>query len=91
MSRDYEGKRRDVPYRPGLGLDALGSESERRQRGERPSADPGDRGPPDRPRLAFQPPVGTVASGVGGVAPPNQDFHRGLSGTLGEIMVPRYL
>ncbi|XP_064190197.1 centrosome and spindle pole-associated protein 1 [Anguilla rostrata] len=90
VTREYEGKRRDVPYRPGRGLDALGSESERRRREERPPADAEDGGPPEKPRVAFQAPVPSYGSLAGsGAAPPNPDFHRSLSGTLGEIIAPR--
>ncbi|KAG7488601.1 hypothetical protein MATL_G00035530 [Megalops atlanticus] len=104
VTRDYDGKRRDVPYRPGLGLGALGADSGGRGREERPPADRAeDRPPPDRPRVAFQTPmldyssalgalVGTGAgAGLagGGAAPLNEDFHRGLSSTLGEIVAPR--
>nr|XP_025044685.1 centrosome and spindle pole-associated protein 1 [Pelodiscus sinensis] len=38
--------------------------------------------PPERPRVAFQTPVPTIS-------PVNEDFHRGLSNTLGEIVAPR--
>ncbi|XP_074841844.1 centrosome and spindle pole-associated protein 1 isoform X2 [Carettochelys insculpta] len=38
--------------------------------------------PPERPRVAFQTPVPTVS-------PVTEDFHRGLSNTLGEIVAPR--
>ncbi|KAJ8376634.1 hypothetical protein SKAU_G00072140 [Synaphobranchus kaupii] len=85
VTREYEGKQRDVPYRPGVGLDALGSDTNRRRREERRPADAEGRAPPEKPRMAFQNPelnLGTQASsGAAGAG--------GLSGTLGEIIVPR--
>ncbi|KAK6293132.1 hypothetical protein J4Q44_G00366330 [Coregonus suidteri] len=104
----------DVPYRPGVGLDALGTNSSPRPRQERPEAGTEERGPPGRPRVAFPSPpmdytnvlgqltgaggprlgMGAGAGagagmGVPGVAPLNEDFHRSLSSTLGEIIAPR--
>ncbi|CAB1341059.1 unnamed protein product [Coregonus sp. 'balchen'] len=114
VNREYEGRRRDVPYRPGVGLDALGTNSSPRPRQERPEAGTEERGPPGRPRVAFPSPpmdytnvlgqltgaggprlgMGAGAGagagmGVPGVAPLNEDFHRSLSSTLGEIIAPR--
>ncbi|KAM6375274.1 centrosome and spindle pole-associated protein 1 isoform 1-T3 [Alca torda] len=40
--------------------------------------------PPERPRVAFQTPVPVPSA-----SPVNEDFHRGLASTLGEIAVPR--
>ncbi|XP_074800378.1 centrosome and spindle pole-associated protein 1 isoform X7 [Natator depressus] len=43
-----------------------------------------EKAPPERPRVAFQTPVPAPT-----VSPVNEDFHRGLSNTLGEIVAPR--
>ncbi|XP_064298663.1 centrosome and spindle pole-associated protein 1 isoform X4 [Phalacrocorax carbo] len=40
--------------------------------------------PPERPRVAFQTPVPIPSA-----SPVNEDFHRGLASTLGEIAAPR--
>ncbi|XP_059692149.1 centrosome and spindle pole-associated protein 1 [Gavia stellata] len=40
--------------------------------------------PPERPRVAFQTPVPITSA-----SPVNEDFHRGLASTLGEIAAPR--
>ncbi|XP_054045773.1 centrosome and spindle pole-associated protein 1 isoform X12 [Rissa tridactyla] len=40
--------------------------------------------PPERPRVAFQTPVPVPSA-----SPVNEDFHRGLASTLGEIAAPR--
>ncbi|XP_065485443.1 centrosome and spindle pole-associated protein 1 isoform X2 [Caloenas nicobarica] len=40
--------------------------------------------PPERPRVAFQTPVPVPSA-----SPLNEDFHRGLASTLGEIAAPR--
>lgn len=115
VNREYEGRRRDIPYRPGVGLDALGTNSSPRPCQEMPEAGTEERGPPGRPRVAFPSPpmdytnilgqltgaggprleMGAGARlgagmGVPGGAPLNEDFHRSLSSTLGEIVAPRY-
>ncbi|XP_055737854.1 centrosome and spindle pole-associated protein 1 isoform X1 [Salvelinus fontinalis] len=110
VNREYEGRRRDIPYRPGVGLDALGTNSSPRPRQEMPEAGTEERGPPGWPRVAFPSPpmdytnilgqltgaggprlgMGAGAGmGVPGGAPLNEDFHRSLSSTLGEIVAPR--
>ncbi|XP_066576815.1 centrosome and spindle pole-associated protein 1 isoform X1 [Amia ocellicauda] len=98
VSRDYDSRRREVPYRPGQGLDGFALDSTRRPRPEKASLDPEERAPPERPRVAFQSPLldysaALAAGGAGGsglgAAPLSEDFHRGLSSTLGEIVVPR--
>ncbi|XP_067409755.1 centrosome and spindle pole-associated protein 1 [Emydura macquarii macquarii] len=43
-----------------------------------------EKAPPERPRVAFQTPVPVPT-----ISPMNEDFHRGLSNTLGEIVAPR--
>ncbi|XP_064363505.1 centrosome and spindle pole-associated protein 1 isoform X2 [Dromaius novaehollandiae] len=43
-----------------------------------------EKAPPERPRVAFQTPVPNSS-----VSPVNEDFQRGLSSTLGEIVAPR--
>ncbi|XP_030071137.1 centrosome and spindle pole-associated protein 1 isoform X2 [Microcaecilia unicolor] len=53
-----------------------------------------EKAPPEKPRVAFQPslPDGAMhgSSFAAGTVPAlNEEFHRGLSSTLGEIMAPR--
>ncbi|XP_043922202.1 centrosome and spindle pole-associated protein 1 [Protopterus annectens] len=54
-----------------------------------------ERIPPERPRVAFQTPilhelgVGIVDTDSGAISAVNEDFHRGLSSTLGEMVAPR--
>ncbi|XP_053875040.1 centrosome and spindle pole-associated protein 1 isoform X5 [Malaclemys terrapin pileata] len=43
-----------------------------------------EKAPPERPRVAFQTPVPAPT-----ISPVNEDFHRGLSNTFGEIVAPR--
>ncbi|MGH0144758.1 UNVERIFIED_CONTAM: hypothetical protein FKN15_005851 [Acipenser sinensis] len=97
ISQEYDNKPRDVPYRSGVGLGEFGSEPIGRPREERPPVVE-ERRPPERPRVAFQAhpidytPLGVSAAGgagrSGGV-PLNEEFHRGLSSTLGEMVAPR--
>ncbi|KAL7840815.1 hypothetical protein AOLI_G00261380 [Acnodon oligacanthus] len=110
VRRDYEGRRRDVPYRPGRGLDTLGADSDRKTQEKSLQGSEEKREPPERPRVAFQSPVleysaalGHLANaagpgfeaearawqGVGGITPFNEDFQKGLSGTLGEMVSPK--
>ncbi|KAL8182051.1 UNVERIFIED_CONTAM: hypothetical protein K2H54_041617 [Gekko kuhli] len=49
-----------------------------------------ERLPPERPRPAFQTPTpGPASISAPPVLPVNEDFHRGLSSALGEILAPR--
>uniref|UniRef100_H3ALA3 Centrosome and spindle pole associated protein 1 n=1 Tax=Latimeria chalumnae TaxID=7897 RepID=H3ALA3_LATCH len=56
---------------------------------------PEERMPPERPRVAFQTPVFDdtgLSNAIGSgryISAINEDFHRGLSNTLGEIVAPR--
>ncbi|KAG6933097.1 centrosome and spindle pole associated protein 1 [Chelydra serpentina] len=43
-----------------------------------------EQAPPERPRVAFQTPIPAPT-----ISPVNEDFHRGLSNALGEIVAPR--
>lgn len=88
VRREPEGRRRDVPYKPGMGLDTLGAQ--RVQEIERE--------PPARPRVAFQSPIldytlghvgNTTATGNGGIVAFSENFHKDVSGTIGEIVAPR--
>lgn len=116
VRREYEGRRRDVPYRPGLDLDLdmLAADTHRQTREEKRLQGSEEKGePPEKPRVAFQSPIleystalghlrntadtslgtGTengVRMGIGGVNPFSEDFQKGLSGSLGEIVNPRY-
>lgn len=95
IRREHEGRRRDVPYRPGMGLETLGADTDKRTLEV-------EREPPERPRVAFQSPIldysaalghlGNLASpGVGnsGVAAFSENFNKDLSGAIGEMVAPR--
>nr|XP_014351313.1 PREDICTED: centrosome and spindle pole-associated protein 1 [Latimeria chalumnae] len=87
VNRQHEFHDRDVPYRSGMGL-GLDSGHTGRER-------PEERMPPERPRVAFQTPVFDdtgLSNAIGSgryISAINEDFHRGLSNTLGEIVAPR--
>ncbi|KAL1006480.1 hypothetical protein UPYG_G00072910 [Umbra pygmaea] len=99
-NREYEGRRRDMHYRPGQGLDTLGGNTIPRPHRERLEANTVERGPPERPRVAFPSPpkdhtdprgqlTGAWWPGAA-AAPLNEDFHRSLSSTLAEMVTPRF-
>ncbi|XP_063062487.1 centrosome and spindle pole-associated protein 1 isoform X2 [Engraulis encrasicolus] len=114
VTRNYERRQqRDVPYRPGPGLDSLGADPARKPGGPPPPQDRfggevvEERAPPDTPRVAFQSPplidyssslaqlgAGFGGSGVGrvdvtGGVHNNDEFHRNMAGTLGDMITPR--
>lgn len=95
IRREPEGRRRDVPYKPGMGLDTLGANGDKRPQEV-------EREPPARPRMAFQSPIldynaalghlGNPAStgvGTSGIVAFSENFHKDISGTIGEIVAPR--
>ncbi|XP_057179230.1 centrosome and spindle pole-associated protein 1 isoform X2 [Triplophysa rosa] len=104
VTRAYEGKRRDVPYRPEVGLEVLRADSARRPKDQRPPQAPEERIPPERPRVAFQSPAldnSTVLSRLANASgmeigaglvngmPINEDYHRGIASTMGDVVAPR--
>lgn len=56
MTQEYEDRRRDVPYQPGLGLGVFRADSARRLKEEKLPQAPRESAPPERPRVAFQSP-----------------------------------
>lgn len=95
VRREHEGRRRDVPYKPGMGLDTFGADVDKRTQQV-------EREPPEKPRVAFQSPIleystalghtgTTVSTGGGnhGVLAFNENFHKDFSGTIGEMVAPR--
>ncbi|XP_042607883.1 centrosome and spindle pole associated protein 1-like isoform X2 [Cyprinus carpio] len=56
VTREHEGRRRDVSYHPGLGLEEFRADSARRLKEERRPQPPKETAPPERPRVAFQSP-----------------------------------
>lgn len=106
VTREYEGRRRDVPYHPGLGPEVFRADSARRLKEDKPPQAPKESAPPERPRVAFQSPSldhSTVLSrlantsgfgleaGANGTTPVTEDNYRSLSRTLGEIVAPRFV
>ncbi|XP_067234319.1 centrosome and spindle pole-associated protein 1 isoform X2 [Chanodichthys erythropterus] len=104
VTREYEGRRRDVPYHPGLGLEVFRADSARRLKEDKPPQAPKESAPPERPRVAFQSPSldhSTVLSrlantsglgleaGANGTTPVTENNYRSLSRALGEIVAPR--
>ncbi|KAG1953995.1 centrosome and spindle pole-associated protein [Pimephales promelas] len=95
VTQEYEDRRRDVPYQPGLGLGVFGADSARRLKEEKLPQAPRESAPPERPRVAFQSPSldhSTVLSqlaNTSGATIVTEDKHRSLSRTLGEIVGPR--
>ncbi|KAL4635195.1 centrosome and spindle pole-associated protein 1 isoform X4 [Arapaima gigas] len=94
VTGDHNGSRREVPYR--LAPDTIHGAK------DKPLPDVEERSPPEKPSIAFQSPVldystavpplaGSRAAGPvgGGLTGHNEDFHKSLSSTLGEIAALR--
>ncbi|XP_063779928.1 centrosome and spindle pole-associated protein 1 isoform X2 [Pseudophryne corroboree] len=88
INRQQEMTDRNVPYRPGILLDP---QKTSRRVENKPVTE--ERAPPERPRVAFQTPLPEPAlPGNGFSAALNaahDEYHRGLSSALGEIVAPR--
>ncbi|XP_028971982.2 centrosome and spindle pole-associated protein 1 isoform X2 [Esox lucius] len=92
VNRGDEGQRRDIQHRPGVSLDALGSDCKPWPRQQRRDTGTEESLPPERPRVAFPSlPVTDALGRLPGadVAPLHKDFPRSLSSTLGEMIAPR--
>ncbi|XP_053343413.1 centrosome and spindle pole-associated protein 1-like [Clarias gariepinus] len=93
--REHEGRRRDVLFKPGMGLDTPRANEDKKTEDVK-------REPPKRPSMAFQSPVleysatpgqlgNTASTGVrnSGITAFSENFHKGLSGAIGEMVSPR--
>ncbi|XP_073535504.1 centrosome and spindle pole-associated protein 1 isoform X2 [Phyllobates terribilis] len=84
INRHQEMSDRNVPYRPGILADP--------QKTSRIAMEE-EKSPPERPRVAFQTPLPepVVTGNAFSTAfnPANEEYHRGISNTLGEIVAPR--
>ncbi|XP_060755842.1 centrosome and spindle pole associated protein 1 [Neoarius graeffei] len=89
VCKEHEGRRQDVSNKPGMGLDTLGADVDKRTQEM-------EREPPEKPRLAFQSPMLEYSAALGhlgnttsgGVAATSENFHKDLSGTVGEMVAP---
>ncbi|XP_078543320.1 centrosome and spindle pole-associated protein 1 isoform X2 [Lissotriton helveticus] len=88
QNRQHDVPERNVPYRPGRGV---GPGNPKMPFEERPAVE--ERRPPEKPRVAFQHPASDRPDFGNnyGAAPVsvNENYYRGLSNTLGEMMAPR--
>ncbi|XP_076017210.1 centrosome and spindle pole-associated protein 1 [Genypterus blacodes] len=103
VNRHHDSQRRDVPYKPGVGLDALGHEANPRwPRDDKPTQGTyeSDYQRSSQAAVDFRAAASQLKgkrTGTGtGTAPGflsaasfNDEYHRNLSGTLGELAVPR--
>ncbi|XP_075682259.1 centrosome and spindle pole-associated protein 1 isoform X2 [Rhinoderma darwinii] len=87
--RQHETADRNVPYRPGVLVDP--QKTSRTVFENKPFVE--EKSPPERPRVAFQThlPVSAVTGNAFPIAlnPANEEYHRVISNTLGEIVAPR--
>ncbi|KAG9478882.1 hypothetical protein GDO78_012511 [Eleutherodactylus coqui] len=81
--RHQEMTDRNVPYRPGILVDSQKTSTTIVE--NKPLFE--EKSPPERPRVAFQAPLSEPA--VTGNSFPSNEYHRGISNTLGEIVAPR--
>ncbi|XDV47072.1 hypothetical protein PO909_016803 [Leuciscus waleckii] len=79
MTQEYEDRRRDVPYQPGLGLGVFRDDSARRKLPQPPR----ESAPPERPRVAFQSPTldhSTVLSRLANTSGLGLEARAGITG-----------
>lgn len=100
-NRQYDSWRRDVPYKPGIGLEALGKDPNQKPKDDKPTVDTEERAPPGKSHVDYStalsqlrgktvPGTGTrAAQGVPSLDCFNEDYHRDFSDMLGEVAIPR--
>ncbi|XP_041817863.1 centrosome and spindle pole associated protein 1 [Chelmon rostratus] len=103
VNRQYDSWRRDVLYKPGMDLKALGKDLQghARPKDDKPTADTEQRGPPGKSHTdhsaALSQLTGNSVPGSGTRAAQgaplldyfNEDYHRDFSNMLGELAFPR--
>lgn len=87
VNRQYDSLRRDVPYKPGVDLEAVGKDPNPRPKDEKPTKDTKLRSAPGKSHVDYS----TALSQLTGKTADyfNEDYHRDFSNMLGEVANPR--
>lgn len=100
-NRQYESWRRDVPYKIGIDLEAVGKDPNQRPKDDKPTEDTEQRATPGQSHVDYStalsqlrgktvPDSGTrVAQGVPSLDYFSEDYHRDFLNMLGEVAIPR--
>ncbi len=100
-NQHYDSQRRDVLYKPGIDLEAVGKDPHQRPKDDKPTEDAEQRAPPGKSHVDYSaarsqlrgktvPGSGTRAEqGVPSLDYFNEDYHRDFSDMLGEVANPR--
>ncbi|XP_038583643.1 centrosome and spindle pole-associated protein 1 [Micropterus salmoides] len=94
-SRHYGRWKRDVPYKPGIDLEAVGKDPNPRPKDDKPTEATERRAPPGKSHVDYSTAVSQVtgktvpAQGVPSLDYINEDYHRDFSNMLGKVAVPR--
>lgn len=103
VNRHYDSWRRDVPYKPGIGVGVIGKDPDPTPEADKPIEATEQRVPPGKSRVAFPSPtmdnntaLNKLPGSRSGAAQGgpfldyfNEDYHRGFSDMLGEVTIPR--
>ncbi|XP_035509088.1 centrosome and spindle pole-associated protein 1 [Morone saxatilis] len=99
VNRQYDSRRRDVPYKPGTHLEAVGKDP--RSKDDKPTEDTEQRGPAGKSHMEYSTslsqltantvpgPGARVAHGAPSLDYFNEDYHRDFSKMLGDVAMPR--
>ncbi|XP_030253670.1 centrosome and spindle pole-associated protein 1 isoform X2 [Sparus aurata] len=95
VNRQYDDRRRDVPYKPGMDLEAAGKDLNLRPKQYKPNVDTDQRASTGKPHMDTTSNLHTgkktvtAAQGVPLLDYFSEVYHRDFSNTLGEVAIPR--
>ncbi|XP_050922574.1 centrosome and spindle pole-associated protein 1 isoform X1 [Lates calcarifer] len=101
VNRQYDSWRRDVPYKPGIDLEAEGKDPNLRPKDNKPTENAEQRAPKGKSQVDYSTALsqlaGNTVPGFGTEAAQafpsldyfNEDYHRDFSNMLGEVAIPR--
>ncbi|XP_070709443.1 centrosome and spindle pole-associated protein 1 [Pempheris klunzingeri] len=102
VNRQYDSsRRRDVPYKPGMDLGAVGKDSNPKLKDDKPTEDTERRGSPGKSHVDYSTSLSQLtgetvpssrtraAQGVPSLDYFNEDYHKDFSTVLGEVAIPR--
>ncbi|XP_040922248.1 centrosome and spindle pole-associated protein 1 [Toxotes jaculatrix] len=101
VNRQYDSWRRDVPYKPGIDVEAVGKDSDPRPIDNKPTENAEKKAPPGKSQVDYSTALGQLAGntvpgfgmgaaqGVSSLDCFNEDYHKDFSNMLGEVTIPR--